>query len=53
MPKKLERKLKRECKKKGLSKKRCNAYVYGALRNTGWKPKKEESLNNRINKLKV
>lgn len=40
MPKKLESKLKRECSKKGLSKDRCNAYVYGTLRKTGWKPKK-------------
>ena len=29
MPKKLEEKLKREAKKKGLSKKRTGAYVYG------------------------
>ena len=40
MPKKLEMKLKREAKKKGLSKKRAAAYVYGTLRKTGWKPKK-------------
>lgn len=39
MPKQLERKLKAEAKKKGLSKKRSNAYVYGTLRKTGWKPK--------------
>lgn len=31
MPVKLERKLKREAKKKGLSEKRMNAYVYGTL----------------------
>ena len=40
MPKKLERKLKKQAKKKGLSKKRAAAYVYGTLRKTGWKPKK-------------
>lgn len=40
MPKKLERKLKRECKKKGLSKKRCNAYVYGNKTMQAWLRKK-------------
>lgn len=38
MPKKLERKLKRQVAKKNWSKERKNAYVYGALRKTGWKP---------------
>ena len=42
MPKKMERALKKECKKKGLSKKRCDAYVYGTLRKTGWKPKRKK-----------
>ncbi len=41
MPKKLERKLKREAKKKGLSKKRTGAYVYGTMRKLGWRPKKK------------
>lgn len=40
MPLIFERKLKRQAKKKGLGKKRANAYVYGTLRKTGWKPKK-------------
>ena len=40
MPEKLERKLKKKVKKKKWSKKRKNAYVYGTLRKTGWKPKK-------------
>lgn len=40
MPKALERKLKTEARRKGLGRKRTNAYVYGALRRTGWKPKK-------------
>lgn len=31
MPKKLETKLKREAKRKGLGKKRTGAYVYGTL----------------------
>lgn len=43
MPKKLEKKLKREAAKhKSWSKKRKDAYVYGALRATGWKPKKQK-----------
>ena len=40
MPKKLEIKLKRQAAKKGFGKKRSNAYVYGTLRKTGWKPKR-------------
>jgi hypothetical protein len=31
MPKKLEKKLKQEAKKKGLGKERTGAYVYGTL----------------------
>ena len=41
MPKELEQKLKKEAQTKGLSKERQNAYVYGTLRKTGWKPEKE------------
>lgn len=41
MPKKLERKLKRKAKKKGLKGKRRDAYVYGTLRKTGWKPRRK------------
>lgn len=39
MPKKLERKLRRNAKKKGFGKRRADAYVYGTLRKTGWKPR--------------
>jgi len=42
MPKKLERALKKSAKRKGLKGKRADAYVYGSLRKTGWKPKKEK-----------
>lgn len=42
MPVKLERKLKRAAKKKGLGKKRTAALVYGTMRKTGWKPKKKK-----------
>lgn len=38
MPKEMEQKLKKEAKKKGLSKERAAAYVYGTMRKTGWKP---------------
>jgi len=41
MPKKLERKLKAQAKKKGFSKKRTAAYVYGTMRKAGWKPTKK------------
>jgi len=45
MPKELERKLKKECKKKGLGKERCGAYVYGTLRKTGWSPAHKRKSN--------
>ncbi len=40
MPKKLEKALKKEARKKGLTGKRKDAYIYGTMRKTGWKPKK-------------
>jgi len=42
MPKKLEEALKKEAAKKGLKGDRADAYVYGTLRKTGWKPKREK-----------
>ena len=44
MPAKLERKLEREASKKGLSGERKDAYVYGTMRKTGWKPKRETHI---------
>jgi len=41
MPKALEEHLKKQAKKKGLTQEEYNAYVYGTMRNTGWKPKRE------------
>jgi hypothetical protein len=39
MPKKLEEKLRREAKKKGLTGERADAYVYGTMqKTTDWKP---------------
>jgi len=45
MPKKLERKLRRQAKKRGIRDK--DAYVYGTLRKTGWKPKKKKKRSKR------
>jgi hypothetical protein len=42
MPKELEAKLKREGEKKGFTGDRLDAYVYGTLRKTGWKPNREK-----------
>ena len=43
MPAAAEKALKAEAaKKKGWSKERKNAYVYGALRRMGWKPSREK-----------
>lgn len=44
MPKKLELKLKRKARKKGLTGKRARASVYGTLRKTGWVPKNQSKL---------
>lgn len=42
MPKALERSLKAQAARKGLRGDRKDAYVYGTLRKTGWKPKREK-----------
>ena len=42
MPKALEEKLKRQARKKGLRGERADKYVYGGLRNTGWRPSREK-----------
>lgn len=41
MPKKLEEKLKRQAEKQGLKGEEKRAYIYGAMRKQGWKPKKK------------
>jgi len=41
MPAELEKKLKKEAIKKALTPERKNAYIYGTMRKTGWKPPKE------------
>jgi len=50
MPKKVERKLKREAKKRGFSKKRAGAYIYGTLRKLGWKPSREKKKSKKKRK---
>lgn len=43
MPEQVEQKLREEAKKKFPgNKERQNAYIYGSLRKTGWRPKREE-----------
>ena len=43
MPKPLERKLKKQAKKKGLGKKRTGAYIYGTMQKvTDWKPNRKK-----------
>lgn len=41
MPAKMEKSLREQALKKGLKGKKKNAYVYGTMRKTGWKPSKE------------
>jgi hypothetical protein len=38
MPKAMEAALRKQARKKGLKGDRANAYIYGTLRKTGWKP---------------
>lgn len=38
MPEKLERKLREEARKKGYKGERADAYIYGTMRKSGWKP---------------
>jgi len=41
MPKELERKLERQAARRHLIGKKKDAYIYGTLRKTGWKPSGE------------
>jgi len=43
MPKELEQKLQRQAIKRHLTGERKNAYIYGTLRKTGWKPSREKN----------
>jgi hypothetical protein len=50
MPKELEDKLKRQARRKGMKGERADAYVYGTLRKTGWKPDREKKRGTRKGK---
>lgn len=41
MPRKLERKLRREARREHFGKARTGRYTYGTMRKLGWKPKRE------------
>lgn len=47
MPEKMERELKAEAKKKGLKGKDVDAYIYGTMRKSGWKPDREKHKKSR------
>ncbi len=49
MPEKLEKLLRKQANKKGLSGKDLKRYVYGALVNRGWKSKKRR--RNKVAKI--
>lgn len=44
MPKKMDKKLKAETRKKfgSTTSKRAREYIYGTMRKTGWKPKRKK-----------
>ena len=42
MPEEMEKDLKAKAKKKGLTGEHADAYIYGNMRKTGWKPKREK-----------
>ena len=42
MPKEMHDKLKKQAEKKGLTGQRKQAYIFGTMRRTGWKPKREK-----------
>ena len=41
MPKELEAKLGKQASAKGYTGERRNAYIYGTMRKTGWRPSRE------------
>jgi len=47
MPKKLEKSLKSQTKKKGLTGKKADTYVYGTMRKTGWTPSTQKKTKGR------
>jgi hypothetical protein len=51
MPVEMERRLKRKAQAKGLSGDRADAYVYGTMRKTGWKPSKKRKAGDQAKGL--
>jgi hypothetical protein len=49
MPEKLEKELKKRVVKRRLGKKQADAYVYGTMRKTGWKPSREKKAHGNPN----
>jgi len=41
MPIEMERKLKAQARARGLTGEKRDAFIYGTMRKTGWKPKRE------------
>jgi hypothetical protein len=52
MPKALEQKLERQASAEGLSGRRKDAYVYGTMRKTGWRPKRERQSQAMVDALR-
>jgi hypothetical protein len=48
MPKAMEQALIKSAKRKGISGKHLDAYVYGTMRQTGWKPAREKNTGEAI-----
>jgi hypothetical protein len=48
MPKEMEKQLKREARRKGLTGSKANAYVYGTMRKTGWTPSTQKKTRKKI-----
>jgi len=48
MPKKLERKLRAQARKKGFGEERTERYVYGGMRNIGWVPSHQKKHRKNI-----
>lgn len=51
MPKKFEKELRKQARKKGLTGEDADSYVYGTLRKTGWKPKRENTSESMADRL--
>lgn len=48
MPEEMERRLRAEASHKGWSEERKDAYVYGTMRKTGWKPDREKKYSHNV-----